>query len=167
MIYCHQVEHPATDAMPADYVDTITLDETERHRRRLRMTSDTGIVFLLELEAARLLREGDLLTLTDGRRIRVIAKPEPLYIIRGRDATHLLHLTWHVGNRHLATDVRADHLLIRRDAVIRDMLTELGASVEDVMAGFNPLGGAYGDSHGHSHAHEHDHDLDTTHSHGV
>ena len=63
---------------------TITLDETDRHRRRMKMTSDNGIAFLLDLSEARLLRHGDGLVLDDGRVIEVRAKPEPLFEIRGK-----------------------------------------------------------------------------------
>jgi len=159
MIHCHNVEPGTTEHSDKPIDDTITLDETDRHRRRYRMTSDNGIEFLLELESARLLTDNDVLLLTDGKRIGVRAKPEALYAVSGRDATHLLHLTWHVGNRHLATQVLPDHILIRRDPVIRRMLSELGATVDDVTAGFNPLGGAYGEApaHAHSHAHAHEH----------
>lgn len=120
------------------------------------MVSDNGIEFLLELPAATLMREDDILRLSDGRAIRVMAKPEPLYAVRGRDQNHLLNLTWHVGNRHLATQINSDHILIRKDPVIRNMLEELGATIEDVSTGFNPVGGAYDHDTEHSH-HEHVH----------
>ena len=41
---------------PGEAADTITLDETARNRRRMAMTSDGGISFLLDLPEARLLR---------------------------------------------------------------------------------------------------------------
>ena len=154
-LHCHTVERGTSIDAGPNPADTITLDETDRHRRRLAMVSDNGIEFLLELSAATLLRENDILKLSDGRTIRVIAKPEPLYAVRGGDAIHLLNLTWHVGNRHLATQILDDHILIRRDPVIRTMLEELGASVEDVSAGFNPVGGAYDQEHDVPHSHHH------------
>lgn len=137
--------------------DTITLDETARHRRRLKMVSDHGIEFLLDLPAARLLRHGEAIELTDGRTIEVIAKPEALYEIRGRNSYHLLQLAWQLGNRHLATQILEDHLLIRQDHVIRQMLEGLGATVTEVTASFDPEGGAYSDDgshHHHGHSHE-------------
>ncbi|NND89493.1 MAG: urease accessory protein UreE [Granulosicoccus sp.] len=133
--------------------DTITLDETDRHRRRFAMVSDHGIDFLLELQSPVLLLQDDVLRLSDGRGIRVLAKPEPLYSVHARDPLHLLMLAWHVGNRHLATQIEQDHFLIRRDPVIRTMLEELGAVVTDIECGFNPLGGAYDNGHGHVHSH--------------
>jgi len=140
---------------------TITLDETARHRRRMRMVSDrlvngSTIVFLLDLPQARLLRHGDGLVLDDGRIIEVRAEPEALMEVRGSDARHLLSLAWQIGNRHLAAEITTETIRLRRDHVIRDMLIGLGASVHDVEAPFDPEGGAYGGEHsGHHHHDEH------------
>ena len=38
-------------------------------------------------------------------------------------------LAWHLGNRHLPTQIDADRILIRDDHVIVDMLKGLGAEV--------------------------------------
>ncbi|MFK7889635.1 MAG: urease accessory protein UreE [Granulosicoccus sp.] len=145
----------ASSTSPAvDASDTITLDETERHRRRIMLTSDNGIRFLLDLQNAVLLRENDVLRLDDGRRIQVRAKPEKLYTVYASSAHHLLQLAWHVGNRHLATQIMPDHLRIREDRVIGEMLEELGGKVELIESGFDPEGGAYGDTHSdHHHTH--------------
>lgn len=144
--------------------DTITLDETARHRRRIMLKSDGGIEFLLDLPAAVLLRHGDGLVLDDGRVIEVCAAPEELLEVRGTSAKHLLRLAWHLGNRHLAAEIAEDRILIRRDHVIAEMLKHLGATVKEVVAPFNPEGGAYGGAHeshpahGHHHHHGHSHD---------
>jgi len=141
-----------------DPADTITLDETARHRRRMKMVSDGGIEFLLDLADARLLRHGDGLQLDDGRVIEVRAVPEDLMEIRGRDGRHLLALAWQIGNRHLAAQIMPDRILIRRDHVIRDMLEGLGATVTGTSAPFDPEGGAYGGAHeAHEHGHGHHH----------
>lgn len=144
-----------------DPAGTITLDETARHRRRVKMVSDNGIEFLLDLAEARLLRHGDGLVLDDGRVIAVNAAPEKLLEVRGRDARHLLALAWQIGNRHLAAQILPDRILIRHDHVIRDMLEGLGATVAEIEAPFDPEGGAYGDAHTHHHGendHHHGHD---------
>ena len=136
--------------------DTMTLDETARHRRRVKLVSDHGIEFLLDLPQARLLRHGEGLVLEDGRVIEVRAEPEKLMEVRGRDGRHLLALAWQIGNRHLAAQIREDCILIRHDHVIRDMLIGLGATVAEIEAPFDPEGGAYGDNHqDHHHAHHH------------
>lgn len=147
-----------------DAADTITLDETARHRRRVKMQSDNGIAFLLDLPEARLLRHGEGLMLEDGRVIEVQAEPEQLYEVRGRDEKHLVQLAWQLGNRHLPAQIASDSIRIRADHVIKTMLIGLGASVAELNAPFDPEGGAYGNAdgaqdhkhnHGH-HAHSHD-----------
>ena len=132
--------------------DTITLDETARHRRRMAMVSDGGIAFLLDLPEARLLSEGDAIVLDDGRLVAVKAKPEELYEVRGRDSRHLLALAWQIGNRHLPAQILEDRILLRRDHVVREMLEGLGATVTECEAAFDPEGGAYA-GHAHSHGH--------------
>ncbi|WP_099866821.1 urease accessory protein UreE [Pararhizobium haloflavum] len=138
-----------------DAADTITLDETGRHRRRIRLTTDGGRAILLDLPETTLLRDGDGLPLPDGGTILVRAAPEALYEVRAANPSpeRLLQLAWHLGNRHLPAQIFSDRILIRRDHVIRDMLSGLGASVREIIAPFDPEGGAYGD-HGHAHTHD-------------
>lgn len=134
--------------------DTITLDETARHRRRVKMVSDNGIEFLLDLPEARLLRHGEGLVLQDGRVVEVQAEPEQLYEVSGRNEKHLLQLAWQLGNRHLQAQISQSTIRIRADHVIKNMLLGLGATVDEIEAPFDPVGGAYSESAvGHSHDH--------------
>jgi urease accessory protein len=154
--------------------DTVVLDFDDRHRRRMAMTGTRGLEFLLDLENAVALRGGDALVLEDSRLIEVVAAPEPLIEIRGADPQHLVRLAWHLGNRHLPTQIMAKGIRIRCDHVIEAMVTGLGARVIEIEAPFDPEGGAYAggghahaaeaDPHGHA-AHDHaSHDHD--HGHG-
>jgi urease accessory protein len=131
-------------------VDKVTLDYEERCRRRIAMTGDGGLAFLLDLAAATTLKEGDALVLEDGRFVEVKAKPEDLLEIRGRDPLHLMTLAWHLGNRHLAAQIEVERILIRHDRVIAHMLEHQGARLCQVREPFNPEGGAYA-QHGHGH----------------
>lgn len=133
--------------------DTITLDETARHRRRIKLVSDAGLEFLLDLPAARLLKHGEALVLDDGRMIEVRAEPESLLEIRANNSRHLLTLAWQIGNRHLAAQIEQDRIVIRKDDVNRTMLEGLDATVNEILEPFTPEGGAYGDAHA-SHHHE-------------
>lgn len=154
--------------------DTVVLDFDDRHRRRMAMTGTRGLAFVLDLENAVALRGGDALVLEDGRLIEVVAAPEPLLEIRGSDPGHLIRLAWHLGNRHLPTEIMAKGLRIRRDHVIEAMVKGLGARVIEIEAPFDPEGGAYASAahdramdaqephdHGHHHhrhdGHSHDH----------
>ena len=143
--------------------DTVVLDFDDRHRRRMAMTGTRGLEFLLDLENAVVLRGGDALVLDDGRLIEVVSAPEPLLEIRCNDPQHLVRVAWHLGNRHLPTQIMAKGLRIRRDHVIEAMVNGLGARVIEIEAPFDPEGGAYaGAAHAHAEAHSHDHD----HAHG-
>jgi urease accessory protein len=142
MIRASQVraQHRWTEA-PAD---TVVLGFDDRHRRRMAITGTRGLEFLLDLESAVALRGGDALLLDDGRLVEVVAAPEPLAEIRGVDPQHLVRLAWHLGNRHLPTQVMPKGLRIRRDYVIEAMVKGLGARVIEIEAPFDPEGGAYG-----------------------
>ena len=123
------------------------------------MTGTRGLEFLLDLENAVALRGGDTLVLEDGRLVEVVAAPEPLVEIRGSDPQHLVRVAWHLGNRHLPTQITGRGLRIRRDHVIEAMVKGLGARLIEIEAPFDPEGGAYaGDGHAHAAASEtHDH----------
>ena len=146
--------------------DTVVLDFDDRHRRRMAMTGTRGLEFLLDLENAVALRGGDALVLEDGRLIEVVAAPEPLAEIRGADPHHLVRVAWHLGNRHLPTQIMAKGLRIRRDHVIEAMVKGLGARVIEIEAPFDPEGGAYAEaSHAHGEAASHAHAQASAHAH--
>jgi urease accessory protein len=161
--------------------DTVVLDFDDRHRRRMVMMGTRGLEFLLDLENAVALRGGDALVLDDGRLVEVVAAPEPLVEIRCNDPQHLVRVGWHLGNRHLPTQITARGLRIRRDHVIEAMVKGLGARIIEIEAPFDPEGGAYAggghapapaseapDHAGHdhsSHAHGGDHLHDDHHHH--
>jgi urease accessory protein len=161
-------QHRWTEA-PAD---TVVLDFDDRHRRRMAMTGTRGFEFLLDLENAVALRGGDALVLDDGRLIEVVAAAEPLVEIRGADPHHLIRVAWHLGNRHLPTQIMPKGLRIRRDHVIEEMVKGLGARVIEIEAPFDPEGGAYAagghgahDNHGHDRHHDHAHHDHAGHDH--
>src|SRR5713226_62760 len=167
MIRATQVraQHRWTQA-PAD---TVVLDFDDRHRRRMAMTGTRGLEFLLDLENATVLRGGDALVLDDNRLIEVVAAPEPLAEIRGTDPHHLVRVAWHLGNRHLPTQITANGLRIRRDHVIEAMVKGLGARVIEIEAPFDPEGGAYAGGHVHapeSDPHDHAAHVGASHDHG-
>ena len=130
------------------------------------MTGTRGLEFLLDLENAVALRGGDALVLDDGRLVEVVAAPEPLTEIRCNDPQHLVRVAWHLGNRHLPTQIMAKALRIRRDHVIEAMVQGLGARVIEIEAPFDPEGGAYAEaSHAHAETHSHAHGEAHSHAH--
>lgn len=140
-------------------IGTLTLDFDARHRRRIRLTADHGEDILLDLPKTVAMADGDGLQLDDGNWLRIRAATESLIEIRHSDRCQLIRLGWHLGNRHLPTEIGEDSLLIRPDNVIEDMLIGFGAELSRVEAPFQPEGGAYGNSqHGEDHHGEHAHD---------
>jgi len=164
----------ATEVLPAGSwtgapADLVTLDREDRHRRRASLTGEYGLAFLLDLAQAVHLRHGDGLKLDDGRIVEVRAEAEDLVEIAADDMDHLVRIAWHLGNRHLPTQLMGATLRIRRDHVIEDMVQRLGGRLTPLAAPFDPEGGAYGhgQTHGHDHGHLHGHHAhDHGHSHG-
>jgi urease accessory protein len=164
----------ATEVVPAGQwpgppADVVRLDYDRRSRRRIALTGNAGLAFLLDLAKAPVLAAGDGLKLEDGRIIGVEAAAERLMEIVCGDARALARIGWHLGNRHLPCEIGEGSLLIRADHVIADMVRGLGASVREREGPFNPEGGAYATashaSHhgqGHGHGHHHDHPLTRT-----
>lgn len=148
--------------------DSVTLAFDDRHRRRMAMCGEGGLDFLLDLPKATAIRGGDGLWLEDGRIIAVISAPEELIEIAADNHAHLVRIAWHLGNRHLPTQLMGETLRIRRDHVIEDMVQKLGGKILVVSAPFDPEGGAYGHGsvQGHDHAPDHSHAPAHSHSHG-
>jgi urease accessory protein len=130
---------------------SLTLDFVARHRRRVRLTADDGEAVLLELPEAVAMADGDGLRLDDGRWLRVQAAPEPIVEVSHPSPHQLARLAWHLGNRHLPTEIGERVLRLRPDHVIEDMLRGLGAELRHLEAPFQPEGGAYGGRGGHHH----------------
>lgn len=164
--------------------ERLVLDYEGRFLRRKRLKAVSGRGIMVDLPETVSLDAGDALEGEGGVLVEIAAAPEPLLKVGG----DLPRLAWHIGNRHTPCQMADDHLLIRDDHVLADMLRRLGAEVTPVTAPFTPEGGAYGHgrtlghshgegavhgdggggghTHGHSHAHDHDHDHPHDHTHG-
>jgi urease accessory protein len=144
--------HRSSGYWPAhDAAGTITLDFEDRHRRRIRLLTDQGEEVLLDLPKAVAMAEGDGLRLQDGRWLKVQAAVEPIVEVRHIDPGQLARLAWHLGNRHLPTQIGVTVLRIRPDHVIEAMLKGFGANLVTVRAPFQPEGGAYSSHAEHQH----------------
>jgi urease accessory protein len=169
-------------AVKADKVaDRVVLDHEARHKRRAALKGEGGLDFLLDLEKAAVLDDGDALKLEDGRLVQVKAAPQRLVEITTAGPERLLRLAWHIGNRHTPAEISDGAIYIEEDHVLVEMVRGLGAATKIVERPFRPERGAYdhgGHDHGHSHGHDHhghhDHDHvhdehcghDHTHGHG-
>ena len=133
---------------------SVTLDFHARHRRRIRLTTDQGEDVLLDLPRPIAMADGDALQLEDGRLLKIKAAAELIVEVRHKDPDQLMRLAWHLGNRHLPTEICDQVLRIRPDHVIEEMLHRAGAELLKLRAPFQPEGGAYSGG-GHHHGNEH------------
>jgi urease accessory protein len=151
--------------------DSVRLDHDLRNRRRMVFKTAEGNAILLDMARPVHLHDGDGLELEDGSIVRVEAAAEALVEITAPDLPALVRIAWHLGNRHLPTQLLGDRLRIREDHVIADMVAGLGGNCAAIMAPFDPEGGAYASADqpgilAHHHGHGHEHDRDHGHHHG-
>ena len=105
------------------------------------------------------MRGGDIARLDDGSAIAIEAADEALIDITAMDSAALVRIAWHLGNRHLPTQLvpgeAGGSIRIRADHVIRAMVEGLGGRCTDIAAPFDPEGGAYAGAGLHDHRHDH------------
>jgi len=130
--------------------DFIELSYDERFLRRKKLTSYNGIEFLVDLKNTTSLKKDDMFKLDSGLLINVRYKIEELLEIKGNN---LMHLIWHIGNRHIPCQIEENRILIQNDKVIEEMILRLNGQTKVVLEAFDPEGGAYGIGRTHGHKH--------------
>ena len=143
---------------PATCYDVVVLTYDDRLIRRKRLTTVHDEGFLVDLPAVTNLDDFWGFQLDDGRTIPVLPAEEALVeiTVSNRSGADLPRLCWHIVNRRTPCQIEATRLLIRRDPVLENMLTQLGAHLGFVSEPFTPEGGAYGTGRtmGHDHGPE-------------
>ena len=141
---------------------TVELDWDVRQKSRFDAIDSTGRALGVFLPRGTLVRGGDVLVGEDGSLIQVHAAPQAVLVVR-HCSEHgspfdLLRAAYHLGNRHVALQLAADHLKLEPDHVLADMLRQMHLIVTEASEAFEPVGGAYAaDGHDHGHARGHDH----------
>lgn len=142
----------------ADRIDgELVLPFEMREKSRLRAMLKSGEEVAVFTVRGTVLRDGDLLKGDDGRVVKILAAQEAIYRVECANPHGLLRCAFHLGNRHTQAQVGEGFLRIRKDAVLKDMLEGLGATVTEDMAPFEPESGAYGGGHHHHHGDDHHH----------
>lgn len=147
----HQPPNPDT---PVTLILALTAEE--RTRSRHHFETEDGVVVFLRLPRGTVLRNGDILQdETSGVRVRIAAKPEPVFTVIAQTPIDLLRAAYHLGNRHVPVEITATYLRLSPDSVLRAMLEQLGLQVKEETVPFQPETGAYGQHHTHkNHTHE-------------
>ena len=153
---------------------SVVLDWDTRQKSRFDTDDSQGRVLGVFLPRGTAVRGGDVLVAEDGSLIKVIAQPQPVMRITPC-AEHgsrfdLVRAAYHLGNRHVQIELTPEHLQIEPDHVLAEMIRMMHLDVVELLAPFEPEGGAYashashashaGHDHDHGHAHDHGHDHD-------
>ena len=147
MEICNSILHNTCVASDKDFIE---LSYDERFLRRKKLTSYNGIEFLVDLKNTISLKKDDMFKLDSGLLINVRYKIEELLEIKGNN---LMHLIWHIGNRHIPCQIEENRILIQNDKVIEEMILRLNGQTKVVLEAFDPEGGAYGIGRTHGHRH--------------
>jgi urease accessory protein len=133
----------------------LPLAAEERTRLRGRRLSRCGRPLLLQLPRGEALRPGEWLAPErGGPLVRVEAAPEALLVARAATPLALLEAAYHLGNRHVALELREGELRLSEDPVLADLLARRGLTLERRHEPFLPQPGAYaGLGHGPDHSH--------------
>ena len=153
----------------------VELDWDVRSRSRFDATDSAGRTLGVFLPRGQVLRGGDVLVAEDGSLVRVLAKPQPVLLVR-HCSEHgspfdLLRAAYHLGNRHVQLELQSDQLQLEPDHVLADLLRQMHLIVSEAQAPFEPESGAYASGshshvHGPSHGHDHTHASGHGHEHG-
>jgi len=145
MLEAHEL---TTDGEPTD---RLPLTWELRRKSRLRTNTASGEEIGLFLPRGSVLFAGDLIRTTDGRIIEVEAAPEDVSTITTPDAVLLARVAYHLGNRHVRTQVGPGFIRYRHDRATNELVHQLGAEVIVEEVPFEPERGTKD--------HPHDHDL--------
>ena len=126
---------------------TIELDWGTRQKSRFEGVDSLGRQLVVFLLSGTLVRGGDVLLAEDGSMVKVIASPQTVLRIttcsQHGSPFDLTRAAYHLGNRHVAIELKPDHLKIEPDHVLADMLRAMHLIVNEVSEAFEPEGDAY------------------------
>lgn len=136
----------------------LALSADDRTRLRGHRQSRCGRDLLLQLERGEPLRPGEWLLGDAGDPpVRVEAAPESLLLVRSSQPLALLQAAYHLGNRHVALELRPGELRLLWDPVLAHLLEHRGLQLDRGEEPFLPEPGAYAAGHGHGHDHSDGH----------
>ena len=130
--------------------DRLALTWELRRKSRLKATTESGQEIGLFLPRGTVLFEGALLRTADDRIVEIEAAPEDVSTISSPDAVLLARVAYHLGNRHVRTQVGPGFIRYRHDRATDELVRKLGAEVIVEDLPFEPERGTK------DHAHDHD-----------
>ncbi len=147
LILNRRTERPASDSVALAY--------DERKRSRLRVTLASGTEAGIFLERGDHLQGGDrLLAEDDETVVEIIAAQEKLIEACANTPLLFARAAYHLGNRHVPVEIIPEtgcgRLRFQSDHVLAEMVRDLGATIRETEAPFQPEARAYGGAHHHA-----------------
>ena len=134
----------------------LELDWDTRQKSRFDATDSQGRHLGVFLPRGTVVRGGDVLVAEDGSLIVTRAAPQPVLVVTSSpvhgSAFDLVRAAYHLGNRHVALELRPDRLQLEPDHVLADLLRLMQLDVHEANEPFEPESGAYANG-GHGHVH--------------
>ncbi len=141
MLEAHEL---ATTGEPTD---RLALTWEARRKSRLKTSTTSGAPIGIFLPRGTVLLEGSLLRASDGSLIAVEAAPEDVSTISSPDAQLLARIAYHLGNRHVRTQVGRGFIRYRHDRAIDELVRKIGAEAVVEEAPFEPERGTLDHDH--------------------
>ncbi len=116
-------------ALEGEPTDRLALTWEARRRSRLKAMTDEGREVGLFLPRGTVLTRGSLLRASDGSIIGVEAAAEEVSVVTADDPATLLRAAYHLGNRHVRTQVGPGFLRYRHDRNVDELARALGAEI--------------------------------------
>lgn len=133
----------------------LSLTAAERTRSRHWFETDDGLKVGLQLPRGTVLRDGDYLRSQTGELlVQVVAKPEAVCTVVATHPLDFLRAAYHLGNRHIPLEITAEYLRFLPDSVLEDLVRQLGLTLRQEIAPFQPESGAYATHADHAHSHD-------------
>ena len=127
MSIVEQVDHEAGDLRQ----DTITLTWEERRQGHGKRRSDNGIEFAISLPSGKILKQGDVLKLSEERIAIVVREAiERVYVLRPKTSQEWAYFAYQVGNRHQPVMIGESELVFPDNAAVKSLLDQLHAHYE-------------------------------------
>lgn len=123
--------------------DELILTFAQRQIVRQRATLTSGKEVFLKMPRGTVLQGGDLLRMSTGNVVLVVAQPELVSIVESHDKQGLARAAYHLGNRHVPVEIGSSYIFYLNDHVLDDMIRNLGFDVNVESKPFHPERGAY------------------------
>jgi urease accessory protein len=128
--------------------DTLTLGWEDRVQAHGRRRSDGGRELGLSLPRGTVLRDGDWLILDADRvLIRIVERPEPVFVIAPRAPAEWALYAYHIGNRHQPAMISDRGIVCPDVPGVEQLLVQHRIPYERATLAFTPVTGSAGHQH--------------------